>query len=72
MEKKKNTIKNKLAHTFRYFEGILYLLKSILTDRQFLYLSCVIVGISSALAVIVLKTFAHSVHKFATYIDTRI
>src|SRR5690606_24794220 len=34
------------------------------------YLSCVIVGISSALAVIVLKSFAHSVHKFVTNIDS--
>ena len=70
MKANKKTIKNRLAKTFRYFEGILYLLKSVLTDRQFLYLSCVIVGISSALAVIVLKSFAHTVLKFATNIDS--
>ena len=55
---------------FRYLEGILYLLKTIMSERQFLYVSCVLVGISSALAVILLKTFAHSVFRFATYIDT--
>lgn len=59
-----------LKRGFRFFEGFLYLLKSVLSDRQFLYLSCVLVGISSALAVTVLKTFAHSVFEFATYIDS--
>src|SRR5690606_40764178 len=49
---------------------ILYLLKTIISDRQFLYISCVLVGISSALAVILLKSFAHSVFKLATYLDT--
>lgn len=51
------------------FEAFLFLLKSILSERQFLYFSCVLVGISSALAVIVLKTFAHWVFRFANYID---
>ncbi len=65
------TKKNKkIKKTFRYLEGILYLLKTIISDRQFLYVSCVLVGISSALAVIVLKTFAHSVFKLTNYIDT--
>ena len=62
--------KNKrLKKTFRYLEGILYLLKTIISDRQFLYVSCVLVGISSALAVIVLKSFAHWVFNLATYLD---
>lgn len=51
------------------FEAFLFLLKSVLSNRQFLYVSCVLVGISSALAVIVLKTFAHWVFRFANYID---
>lgn len=50
-------------------EAFFFLLKSVLSSRQFLYVSCVLVGISSALAVIVLKTFAHSVFRFANYID---
>ena len=40
-----------------------------LTPRQFIYLSCVLVGVSSALAVIFLKTFAHWVYTSAQYLD---
>lgn len=40
-----------------------------LTGKQFLFLSAVLVGISAAFAVIVLKTFAHWVFVFATYIN---
>jgi CIC family chloride channel protein len=40
-----------------------------LTEKQFIFLSSVLVGISAAFAVIVLKTFAHSVFSFATYIN---
>lgn len=50
-------------------EATLFFLKSILNNRQFIYLSCVLVGLSSALAVMALKTFAHSVFRFANYID---
>jgi CIC family chloride channel protein len=39
-----------------------------LTNKQFIFLSSVLVGISSAFAVIVLKTFAHWVFRFATYV----
>ncbi len=63
------TKKNRIKKTFRYLEGILYLLKTIISDRQFLYISCVLVGISSALAVILLKSFAHWVYQFVTYLD---
>lgn len=55
---------------FHHLERFIYLLKSVLTDRQFIYLSCVIVGISTSIAVIVLKNFAHSVVELTTYIDT--
>lgn len=40
-----------------------------LTNKQFVFLSSVLVGISVALAVIVLKAFAHWVFVFATYIN---
>jgi len=40
-----------------------------LTNKQFIFLSSVLVGISVALAVIVLKAFAHWVFVFATYIN---
>jgi len=43
--------------------------QSKLTNKQFIFLSSVLVGISAAFAVIVLKTFAHSVFQFATYIN---
>ncbi|MTG98577.1 MULTISPECIES: chloride channel protein [Myroides] len=65
----KRRIKYYLHQSFKYAEGILFFLKSILSERQFMYLSCVIVGASSAIAVIILKYFAHTVLEFATYID---
>ena len=39
-----------------------------ITNKQFIFLSSVLVGISAAFAVIVLKTFAHNIFTFATYI----
>jgi CIC family chloride channel protein len=50
-------------------EVIIALAQSILTPKQFIFLSAVLVGISSAFAVIVLKTFAHWVFSFATYVS---
>jgi CIC family chloride channel protein len=53
---------------FSKIEQILALSQSALSPKQFILLSSVLVGISSALAVIVLKAFAHWVFRFATYI----
>ncbi len=53
----------------RNFESILFLFKQLLSERNFIYLSCVLVGISCALAVIILKSFAHNVLVFANYIN---
>ena len=50
-------------------EAIIAWSQSILTEKQFIFLSSVLVGITSAFAVIVLKTFAHWVFSFATYIN---
>lgn len=50
-------------------ETIIAFGQSILTPKQFIFLSSVLVGISSAFAVIVLKTFAHWVFSFATYVS---
>ncbi|WP_426063844.1 chloride channel protein [Flavobacterium sp. DSP2-3-1] len=50
-------------------EVIVALAQSLLTPKQFIFLSAVLVGISSAFAVIVLKTFAHWVFSFATYVS---
>lgn len=43
--------------------------RSKLGDKQFIFLSAVLVGISAAFAVIVLKAFAHWVFTFATYLS---
>ena len=43
--------------------------QSKLTNKQFIFLSSVLVGISAAFAVIVLKTFAHWVFLFATSVN---
>lgn len=53
----------------RAFERWLLWAQIKLTNKQFIFLSAVLVGISSAFAVIVLKTFAHAVFTFATYIN---
>ena len=38
------------------------------SNKQFIFLSSILVGISVAFAVIVLKTFAHKIFTFATYV----
>ena len=53
---------------FSKIEQLLALSQSAFTPKQFIFLSSVLVGISSAIAVIILKTFAHWVFRFATYI----
>ncbi|MFD2941961.1 chloride channel protein [Flavobacterium notoginsengisoli] len=58
-----------LKKYFRRLESIIALAQSLLTPKQFLFLSSVLIGISCSFAVIVLKTFAHSVFSFATYIN---
>lgn len=50
-------------------EGTIAWSRSKLGDKQFIFLSAVLVGISAAFAVIVLKTFAHWVFTFATYVS---
>ena len=50
------------------FESILVWAQSKLTNKQFIFLSSVLVGISAAFAVIVLKTFAHKIFIFASYV----
>ncbi|HSD08000.1 chloride channel protein [Flavobacterium sp.] len=53
-------------------EQLIALSQSILGEKQFILVSSVLVGISSALAVIILKTFAHSVFRFATYVTVHL
>lgn len=54
------------------FHAVVFWLRQRLTTRQFLLLSSVFVGISSALAVIVLKLFAHAVFEFATDLNRKV
>ncbi|MEO8534867.1 MAG: chloride channel protein [Flavobacterium sp.] len=58
-----------LKKYFRRLESIIALGQSLMTPKQFIFLSSVLIGISCSLAVIILKTFAHSVFSFATYIN---
>lgn len=55
--------------TINKFESLLIWAQNRLTNKQFIFLSSILVGVSSAFAVIVLKTFAHKVFEFATYIN---
>jgi CIC family chloride channel protein len=48
---------------------VVFILKKLLSERHFIYLASVLVAISCALAVIVLKSFAHYVFIFANYIN---
>lgn len=51
----------------RRLESLFFLAKAVLSERNFIYLSAVVVAISCALAVIILKSFAHNVFIFANY-----
>jgi CIC family chloride channel protein len=54
---------------FKRLEYLIVLGKQKLSPKQFIFVSSVLVGISAAFAVIALKTFAHAVFQFATYIN---
>ena len=53
----------------RRLEALFFMLKGILSERHFIYLSCVVVAISTAFAVIALKYFAHNVFLLANYVN---
>lgn len=57
-----------LKKIFNKLENLIVYAQSKLTEKQFIFLSSVLVGISAAFAVIILKTFAHSVFQFANYL----
>lgn len=54
----------------RSIEFVLFLAKAILSERNFIYLSSILVAISSALAVIVLKSFAHNAFVYANKLNS--
>lgn len=57
-------------NVFRRVENIIFLLKEKLVDRHFLYFSSVMVAITCALAVILLKSFAHNIYLSANKINS--
>ena len=58
-----------LRHNLARLEALFFLLKSLLSERHFIYLSCIIVAISTSFAVIVLKNFAHYVFVGANIVN---
>ncbi len=64
-------LKYLLKFSLSKIELIFFLLKKFLNQRQFIYISSVAVGISVAIAVIVLKSFSHWVSVFSIYIDKK-
>lgn len=72
ISKKRNLFFILVKKLFKKLEFYIDSLKILLSPRQFIYLACILVGISSALAVIVLKTFAHWVYIFANFIDDKL
>lgn len=56
-------------HNLRRLEALFFMLRDFLPERQFIYLSAILVALSTSLAVILLKSFAHNVFLFANYIN---
>ncbi len=68
-EKKTPVFKIVYRNVLRQVENIFFLLKGLLNERHFIYFACVVVGISCAFAVIILKAFAHNVFLLANYLN---
>ncbi len=58
-----------LRKIIRGIESILFFAKEVLSERNFIYLSCVLVAISCSLAVIILKSFAHNSFVYANFLN---
>jgi len=70
MQNKKTPIQKIIIRNIsRRIEHFIFLLKDLLTERNFIYFSCVLVAVSCSFAVIILKSFAHNVFLIATYIN---
>jgi len=59
-----------IKKVLKRFEKVIFISKALLSERNFIYFSSVIVAISCAFAVIILKSFAHNVFLFANYINS--
>lgn len=58
-----------VRHSLRRFEALLFILKSFLPERHFIYVSAILVAVSTSFAVILLKSFAHNVFLLANYVN---
>jgi len=58
-----------LRRNLARLEGFFFIMKSLLSERHFIYISAALVGLSTAFAVIILKSFAHNVFRLATYVN---
>ncbi|RAR70712.1 chloride channel protein [Flavobacterium aciduliphilum] len=58
-----------IRQTFRKLEAIIFLVKTLISERNFIYVSSVAIAMTCAVAVIILKSFAHNVFKYANYIN---
>ena len=67
--KKASPAKVAFRNIFRHIENFFFLLKELLDERHFIYISCVIVAVSCSAAVILLKTFAHQIFVWANVIN---
>lgn len=65
-----NGISRYLIGTRRLLEEALVFLQELLTPRRFLLLAGILVGMTSALAAVVLKWTAHEIHDFLFYGDS--
>jgi CIC family chloride channel protein len=68
--RKSVSVKLFIRRIFRRLESLFFLAKALLSERNFIYLASVAVAISCALAVIVLKSFAHNVFIYANYANS--
>jgi CIC family chloride channel protein len=67
--KKAPFIKIAFRNIFRHVENFFFMLKDLLDERHFIYISSIIVALSCAAAVIVLKKFAHQIFVWANLIN---
>ena len=67
--KKASTFKIIIRNIFRRAENLIFLLKDKLSERNFIYLASVLVAITGAFAVIILKGFAHTIFLWANDIN---
>ena len=54
-----------IKKNIKKIESLLFFAKNTLSERNFIYLSCILVALSCSFAVIILKSFAHNVFLYA-------